>query len=120
MPLPAYYPDTIEWPPVDSRYDAAGSAAIWCRQRSSGVTALVVATAPPDLGAIAAAVMPGAVDLQREVSSMRGRPATLARVRGDDGAVWQQVQWRGLDQIILVRYRGTLDELMKIAGSVHE
>jgi hypothetical protein len=120
MPVPAYYPDTIEWPPIERRYDAAGSAAIWCRYRSSGVTGLVIATAPPGMDRIAAGVMPGSADLQREESTMLGRPATLARVRGIDGAVWQQVQWRGLHQIITVRYRGTLDELMKVAGSIHE
>jgi hypothetical protein len=120
MPVPAYYPDTIEWPPIEGRYDMAGSAAIWCRHRSSGVTGLIVATAPPGMDRIAPGVMPGSADLQREDGAMHGRPATLARIRGIDGAVWQQVQWRGLHQIIMVRYRGTLDELMKVAGSIHE
>jgi hypothetical protein len=30
------------------------------------------------------------------------------------------VQWRTPAQIILIRYRGTLDELMKMAGSAND
>lgn len=120
MLLPSYYPDTIDWPPFERRYDGAGSAAIWCRQRVTGASWLVVATAPSSRGGIAAQVLPECTELQREDGAIHGRPAILARVRGNDGAVWQQVQWRSAREIVLVRYRGTLEELMKIAGSVHE
>jgi hypothetical protein len=120
MPVPSYYPDVIEWPPAEARVDAGGSAAIWCRQRPAGGIALIVATAPPGVGGIAAAVLPAAVELQHERILLRGRPSVVSRVWDADGVVWQQVQWRGPGQIILIRYRGTLDELLKIAGSVHE
>lgn len=120
MPLPSYYPDTIDWPPFERRCDGAGSAAIWCRQRVSGSSWLVVATAPFGQEGIAAQVLPESTELQREEGAIHGRPAVVARVQGNDGAVWQQIQWRGAREIILVRYRGTLEELMKIAGSVHE
>jgi hypothetical protein len=113
MPVPAYYPDTIQWPPAEARVHMEGSAAIWCRQRSGGATALVVATGPPGL-------LPPAVDLQREDMMLGHRPATVSRVRDADGVVWQQVRWRTPGQIILIRYRGTLDELLKIAGSVSD
>ena len=119
MPVPAYFPDSIEWPPAEARMHSGGSAAIWCRQRPAGGMALIVATAPPGMREIAAAVLPASVDLQREGASLGARPAVISRVRDADGAVWQQVQWQTPAQIILVRYRGTLDELLKIAGSVH-
>jgi hypothetical protein len=120
MPVPAYFPDSIEWPPVEILLHSDGSAAFWCRQRPAGGMALIVATAPPGMRAIAAAVLPASVDLQREGGSLGDRPAVVSRVRDADGAVWQQVQWQTPGQIILVRYRGTLDGLLKIAGSVHE
>ena len=120
MPVPAYFPDSIEWPPAEVRMHSGGSAAIWCRQRPAGGLALIVATAPPGMREVAAAVLPASVDLQREGASLGARPAVVARVRDADGVVWQQVQWRTPAQLILVRYRGTLDELLKIAGSVHE
>jgi hypothetical protein len=120
MPVPAYYPDTIAWPPVEARLHTGGSAAIWCRQRVSGSIALIVATAPPGKGGIAAGVLPAAAELQREQATLGAHPALVSRVRDAEGAVWQQVQWPGRGQTILVRYRGTLDELLKIAGSVHE
>ena len=120
MPVPAYFPDSIEWPPAEARMHSGGSAAIWCRQRPAGGMALVVATAPAGKREVAAAVLPASVELQREGAPLGARPAVVSRLRDADGAVWQQVQWQTPAQIILVRYRGTLDELLRIAGSVHE
>ena len=119
MPVPAYFPDTIEWPPAEARMHTGGSAAVWCRQRTGGGIALIVATAPPGAREIAAAVLPASVELQREAGTLGSRPAVVSRVRDSEGALWQQVQWETPRQIILIRYRGTLDELLKIAGSVH-
>jgi hypothetical protein len=120
MPVPAYFPDTIQWPPAEARMHTDGSAAVWCRQRAGSGTALVVATAPPGTREIAAAVLPASVELQREAGTLGSRPAMVSRVRDAEGALWQQVQWELQGQIILVRYRGTLDQLLKIAGSVHD
>lgn len=120
MPVPAFYPDAIEWPPVEARYDSRGSAAIWCRQRPGGGIVLIVATAPPAAPAVGDAVLPVAHELQREEASLGGRPAVVSRVRDEEGVVWQQVQWKTPSQIILMRYRGTLDHLLSLAGSVHE
>ena len=96
-----------------------GSAAIWCRPRAGGGIALIVATAPPGAREVAVAVLPASVELQREEGTLGSRPAVVSRVRDTEGALWHQVQWQTPGQIILVRYRGTLDELLKIAGSVH-
>jgi len=120
MPLPSYYPDTIDWPPAEGRYELLGSAALWCRLRAARVPALIIATAPAGSDQVSPDVLPRAVDLQREAGFLGSRPAAIARLRGADGVIWQQVEWRGRRQIVLVRYRGTLDELMRIAGSVHE
>ena len=120
MPVPAYYPSSVEWPPSKQRIYPDGSAAIWCRARSEGVPWLVIATAPARAGVVAPQVLPGSAELQRAEGSLGGQPAVLSRVRDADGAVWQQVQWRGPREIVLVRYRGTLEELMKIAGSMYE
>ena len=120
MPLPAYYPDTLEWPPAETRMHTGGSMAVWCRQRPGGPVALIVATAPPGSGGVAAALLPRSVELQREETSLGTRRALVSRLRDADGALWQQTEWQAGGQIILVRYRGTLDELLRIAGSVHE
>jgi hypothetical protein len=65
-------------------------------------------------------VLPASVELQREPAVFGGRALVVSRVRDADGAVWQQVQWQSPAQLVLVRYRGTLDELLKIAGSVND
>jgi len=110
MPVPAYFPDTIQWPPAEARMHTGGSAAVWCRSRTGGGIALIVATAPPGAREIAAAVLPASVELQREAGTLGSRPAVVSRVRDAEGALWQQVQWQTPGQIILVRYRGTLDD----------
>jgi hypothetical protein len=120
MPMPAYFPDSLEWPPAEVRLHSGGSAAIWCRQRPAGGLALVLATAPPGTRSIAASVLPPAVELQRERASLGAGPASVSRVRDQNGALWQQVEWETPRQIILLRYRGTLDELLKLARSVRE
>jgi len=120
MPVPAYYPDSIEWPPADARMHMDGSAAISSRQRPGGGMALVIASAPRGASGIATVLLPDSLELQREEALLGTRPAVVSRVRDADGAVWQQVQWQSRGQIILIRYRGTLDELLKIAGSVRE
>jgi hypothetical protein len=120
VPVPAYYPDTLEWPPAEARLHASGSAAIWCRRRGGSETALIIATAAAGMPEVAAAVLPASVELQREAATLDARPAVVSRVRDADGAVWHQVQWQTPGQIILIRYRGTLDELMKMAGSVND
>ena len=120
MPMPAYFPDTIAWPPADARLHTSGSAAIWCRQREGRDTALIVATAPRGARGVADQVLPASVELQREQAVRGNRALAVSRVRDADGAVWQQVQWQSAAQIVLVRYRGTLDELLTIAGSVND
>ena len=120
MPVPAYYPSSVEWPPSEQRIYPDGSAAIWCRERWVGAPWLIIATAPARAGVVAPQVLPRSAELQRGEGSLGGQPAVLTRVRDADGAVWQQVQWRGPREIVLVRYRGTLEELMKIAGSMYE
>ena len=120
MPVPAYFPDTLGWPPAEARLHSSGSAAIWCRRRDRRETALIVATAPRGAQGVADAVLPPSVELQREPAVIGERALVVSRVRDADGAVWQQVQWPSPAQRVLVRYRGTLDELLKIAGSMND
>jgi hypothetical protein len=120
MPVPAYFPSTIEWPPGESRLFVGRAAAYWCRHRVSRAPWLIVATAPGGAGAIAPALLPEAAELQAEDAILAGRSARAARLRDADGAVWHQVSWSTSRERVLVRSRGTLDELMHIAASIRE
>ena len=120
LPVPAYFPDTIAWPPAEVRRHSNGAAAIWCRQRDGSGLALMLATAPRGAPQLLGAVLPPSTELQREQSARGDHVVIVSRVRQADGSVWQQVQWPSMAQIILIRYRGTLDELLKIAGSVND
>lgn len=120
MPVPGYFPSTIEWPPGQCRLYARRAAAYWCRNRETRAPWLIVATAPPGPIGIAPAVLPEAAELQAEEATLAGRPARAARLRDPGGAVWHEVSWSTPRERVLVRSRGTLDELMQIAGSIRE
>lgn len=120
MPVPAFFPDSIEWPPVEARMDTGGSAALWFRQRPAGGIAMILASAPVGAGRVGAALLPESVELQREAAAVGTRPAFVSRVRDAEGTVWQQVQWQAGGRIILIRYRGTLEQLLRMAASIRE
>jgi hypothetical protein len=120
MPVPAFFPDSIEWPPVEARMDTGGSAAIWFRRRPAGGIEMILASAPLGAAELGAALLPESVELQREAAAVGTRPAFVSRVRDAEGTVWQQVQWQAGGRIILIRYRGTLEQLLQMAGSIRE
>ena len=120
MPVPAYYPSSLEWPPGDQRLRPDGSAALWCRQRADGALWLVIATAPATAPEVASDVMPPASELQRGDGTVNARPAVVTRLRDASGALWHQVSWSTPRWLVVVRYRGTLDELMRIASGLSE
>jgi hypothetical protein len=120
LPAPAYYPAALEWPPRDFRVYLGRTAAYWCRTRADSTLALVVAVAPAGERAVAGQVLPQAVVLQEADGAVGGRAARVTRLRDADGATWQQVEWTGARGVVLARYRGTLDELMRIVSSLRE
>ncbi len=77
MPVPAYFPDSLDWPPAELRMHTGGSAAIWCRQRPAGPVALIVATARAGPQGIADAVLP----LVRRTAARRRVAGRAARER---------------------------------------
>ena len=120
LPEPVFYPAALEWPPGDFRVYLGRTAAFWCRTRDEGILALVVASAPEGDGASMTHVLPPAAVLQEASGTVGGRPARVTRLRDVDGALWQQVEWTGSRGLLAARYRGTLDELMRIASSLRE
>jgi hypothetical protein len=120
LPAPGYYPAALEWPPSDLRVYLGRTAAYWCRRRSDRTLALVVAVAPAEEHTVADQVLPPAVVLQDADGAVGGRGARVTRLRDADGALWQQVEWTGARGVVLARYRGTLDELMRIVSSLRE
>jgi hypothetical protein len=117
MPIPAYFPDTLVWPPNDLLIFGGTSASMSFRHRQAGDTWLIVAMAVGTTS-IASRILPPATPLQTEGTTVRGLPATVERLRDLDGVIWYQLTWQTPGSTRLVRYRGTLDEIMLIANSM--
>jgi len=119
MPIPAYFPDTLVWPPNDLLVFGGTSASMSFRHRQAADTWLIVAIGVGTT-AVAPQVLPPATPLQTEATTVRRLPATVGRLRDLDGVIWYQLTWRTSGVTRLVRYRGTLDEVMLIANSMDQ
>lgn len=118
---PSDLPDDLEWPPTDILVGAHESFAMMSRHRPDGSVWLIVAGAPARAGAIDPAILPAVTILQdTEMVLGDGRTITIQRLLDSDGAVWHQASWRSHARLLLVRSRGSLDDLLHIVQRVRE
>ncbi len=118
--LPAYYPDTLAWPP--SRIDAwPGPPAVVAlrvngrgtdRERLVLVQSVGAPANPPAL-----LLEPGQALTTAEVR-LDTRSATVVRVVLPDGEVVHDVRWDQGRRRVIVRYHGPVEELLLIASSL--
>jgi hypothetical protein len=119
LPMPAYFPSTLEWPPRDIRVYRGQDIAVIVRQRATNEPALIVASAPSGAGGVQAPALPPATVLQTtDVPAGAGTAIRLQRVEDRARVVWHQATWHQAGRLTIVRYRGTVDELMRIAESL--
>lgn len=120
LALPAYFPSSLRWPASTVRLNAGGSAAtvvfagkvdgrdrLVLVQMLEGDDSLPDGMRPPGALLGASPVRIGAVD---------GR---LSRIRAPDGAIWNEVSWRAEGAALSLRFNGSVEELLRIAGSIH-
>jgi hypothetical protein len=117
--LPSYFPDALGWPSADIRLFQRSSVTLRFARRTDGATWLLVAEGPASAGN-PLATLPFATVLQCEATRVRDHTATVERLIDESGAGWHQLRWTAGDSARVVRYRGTLDELMLIAASIDE
>jgi hypothetical protein len=119
--LPAYFPETLAWPPAEILVAAGppAAAAIEIAPRGGGNTRLVVAqTGAP--GEVSELLLPGSpLDSGSpiKVGSSNGR---LRRVIGMDGEVWWELAWTYRSRSVVMRSRGDLEQLLEMARSARE
>ncbi len=117
--LPSYFPDAFRWPPSLARFtrDDGGAVALTFDGRD-GVPALLLAqTLSGD------ARMPdglqGRLAVIQQQSAPLGDGAVLARVVAEDGTLWNQLEWTRGGRRFLLRGRGSLEDLIRMARSIH-
>ncbi len=117
--LPAYFPDTLAWPPRRIRFTVGppGAAALSVDGPDGSPRLLLAETVAP--GDIPAALVPDAQVLDRSAVAVGAARGTLSRVVEDGVTVWQ-VAWELDGRRLLLRSRGTVEELLRMARSARE
>lgn len=119
--LPAYFPDRYRWPPSSVRLllGEPASVALGFEARQGGL-ALELGQTVSGEGTISPLVLRPAEVLQRSAVRLGGGEGTLARVVGEDGAVWDEVAWTQGGRTLVLRGKAGVEELLRMAHSVHK
>lgn len=117
--LPYYFPNTYVWPPQKVRY-AVGppAAAAVTAEGRDGVRQLLVAETLA-AGPMPAQLVPEAQVIHSSPIAVNAYAGTLSRIV-EDGQVGWQITWQQQGRNLLVRSRGTVEELIRIARSARE
>jgi len=117
--LPAYFPDTLRWPPSAVRFirDEGGSVAL-SFLGADGAPALFLAQTAGGDGTLPPALL-GRLAVIQQQSAPLGDGAVLARVVAEDGTLWNQLEWSAGGRRFHLRGRGSLEDLIRMARSIH-
>jgi len=117
--LPSYFPDTLQWPPGTVRFTREdGGAVALDFKGQDGAPALLLAQTVASTGAIPEGFH-GRLGVIQQQSAPLGDDAILARVVAEDGTLWNQLEWTRDGRRFLLRGRGSLENLIRMARSIH-
>jgi hypothetical protein len=121
LALPSYYPARLAWPPFEIRVvgGAGGAAALsFAAQAEHEPTLLLLQGTTPG-AAIPSALLGGATELSSSRTHLDAVPVTRARVLVD-GVAWEELRWERDGRALVLRSRGDVDELIRLARSIHQ
>ena len=115
--IPAFFPDRLGWPPAEVRVAGGrGGSVLLAFGDRAGAPSLLLAQGSH----AGAGIAPGLLGSPRVVASREtavgSRPARLSTVVVG-GEVWQELAWKVNGRAFVLRSRGGLDELFRIAHS---
>jgi hypothetical protein len=119
--LPAFFPDSLRWPPEVVRFHDAPpvTAALSFAGRDGQADRLTICLARGGRASIPMQLMPAGRVLHRVEVPVQEGEATLYRVQMPDGSLRNDFIWHRGDVSLAMRYAGPADELLSIALSVH-
>jgi hypothetical protein len=119
--LPAYFPDTLAWPPERIRVlpGAPPAVALVFTARGGGEPRFVLSQS---LGADEPSerLVPAATPLDESRIAVGTAPGTLRRIIGPDGQPWRELRWTQDGRRLVARSKGSLEELIRMARSARE
>lgn len=121
LALPAWYPRALPWPP--SRVQVVGAppeaVALEFGSADGGVPLLVLAESVRAPVPLPESFFPPATVFEARTQAWRDGKARFTRLRGEDGAAWLELAWEQDGQAFTFRSRGSLEQLLDLAASVH-
>ncbi len=120
--LPAYFPQSLAWPPKVVRATGGRPAVVVLefQSRESAGPALYLAQTIGGAAEIPEHMLPQATKVEEgplKVGKLEGR---LTLLRGGDGEVWHQLTWEQNGSRLALRGSGGLGQLLRMAGSVRK
>ena len=117
--LPGYFPERLAWPPAEVRIAGGrrGSVALTFLDHSGG-PALQIVQATAEGAAIAPELLASRTVLAAQPTAVGSRPGTLSTVLLD-GQRWQELSWDLRGRPVMVRTRGDVEELYRMARTTH-
>jgi hypothetical protein len=120
LALPAYFPSSVRWPPTVVRLLGRGARVVvlGMRRSTGGGEAIWLAQTVEGEEPIAADVLAPVVVMASEPVRLGTSSGTLSRALGEHGALWREVAWRRNGRSLLLRSRGGLEHLLRMAESM--
>lgn len=117
--VPSYFPDSLRWPPSTVRFtrDDGGSVALTFLGKDGG-PALVLAQTTGERATLPDGIR-GRLAVIQQQSAPVAADAVLSRVVAEDGTLWNQLEWTAGGRHHLLRGRGPLEDLFRMARSIH-
>ncbi len=118
--LPAYFPDTLRWPPAAIHLMTTPAAVALDIQSRDGAPRMVLAQGIGSDDALPPQLLPPAEPVTASAIAVGKLPGKLGRVVGPDGRIWNEVSWVTAGHRMVYRSVGSLEELVKMARSARE
>ncbi len=120
LALPAYFPQTLRWPPARIRVAGARPAQVllaFDAATGSGER-LLFAQSVGGVEEPTAPLWPDGVLLDSAGVGLQQTTGVLERLLAPDGRIWHQVRWERWGRLLVLRSAGGPEELMTLARSV--
>ena len=119
---PAYFPETLQWPPSRIRVASGRPAVVVLafRGRGGGPERLFLGQSVGGVASVPERLWPGGVVLASEPAQVGEAPATLERILGEDGHTWYELRWELFERQLRLRSAGSRAELFTFAHSMRK
>jgi hypothetical protein len=115
---PAYFPSAYAWPPSSVLGVGRPPRVVLLafEGRDDGGVRLYLAQSSE--GPLPDELLPTGVVMGQGEAAVNGAPAQLTRSLSEDGALWNEVRWTRGERAMLLRSRGSEEQLLRMAQSV--